>query len=185
MKLDLAELSVTEILKLYSEVMYQLAAKNITSSSNNPVADYTENLVCEALSLDRYQQSTAGYDAIDPATSLKYQIKGRRITPSNKSTQLSSIRNLDKRPFDILVAVVFKSNFKIDYAIKFQWESLKGITYVKHTNSWKLMANKSWLGKSGVEDITKALEKTESSWGSRKHLYLRSEENKSKPRGIR
>ncbi len=58
MKFNLEELSVTEILKLYSDVMFQLAYKNITSSSNNPVADYTENLVCEALSLDKYRQST-------------------------------------------------------------------------------------------------------------------------------
>jgi hypothetical protein len=104
-----------ELLLAYVAVMAELRRRGIIRSSNNPVADYAEGLIARSLNLTLAGRSAAGYDAVD-SQGLKYQIKGRRLTPENPSTQLSHIRRLESRPFDVLAAVIFDVNFSVDYA---------------------------------------------------------------------
>ncbi|WP_219852944.1 hypothetical protein [Stutzerimonas stutzeri] len=60
--------------------------------------------VSPALNLTLAKNSAAGHDA-KSSDGKKIQIKGRRITASNRSRQLGVIRNLDKNDFDELIAV--------------------------------------------------------------------------------
>lgn len=154
MDLALEALSVAELLRLYADIVEDLRRRGITRSDNNPVADYTEHLVAGALGLEPASNSTAGYDATDSA-GLRYQIKGRRLTKHNRSTQLSAIRNLENRPFDYLVAVVYRADFTVDYAAQIPYDVV--VTRSRpdlHTNSARFMMTRNVLDDPGVIDLS-------------------------------
>lgn len=111
--MDWSQLDDEQLLGAYCSLMAELKDRGVVRSSNNPVADYTETLVSRALGLSFESQSQAGYDARG-ADGTRYQIKGRRLTSHNKSTQLSALRNLANRPFDTLAAVAYSQARKDD-----------------------------------------------------------------------
>jgi hypothetical protein len=102
-----------ELLQLYGRLMEELRQRKLIRSSNTPVSDYAEKIVCEKLKLSLQRKSSKGHDAIDEKRGTKYQIKARRLTRHNKSRQLGVIRNLDQRLFDYLIAVFFDEFFNI------------------------------------------------------------------------
>jgi len=110
--IDLENLENTDLLELYGRLMEELRQRRLVRSSNNPVSDYAEKIVCEKLKLSIQKQSSKGYDAIDEKSGTKYQIKARRLTSHNRSRQLGVIRNLDQKLFDYLIAVIFNEYFK-------------------------------------------------------------------------
>ena len=109
---DFSKESDSELLAAYSELMEELRQRNVTRTSNNPVADYAEKVAVERLHLRQVGKEQKGFDAVD-AQGYRYQIKARRITKHNASRQLSVIRNLSERPFDYLIAVIFNESFKV------------------------------------------------------------------------
>ena len=110
--IDLKNLENGDLLQLYGRLMEELRQRKLIRSSNNPVSDYAEKIVCEKLKLSIQGKSSKGYDAIDEKSGIKYQIKARRVTSHNKSRQLGVIRNLDQKLFDYLIAVIFDESFK-------------------------------------------------------------------------
>lgn len=108
---DLQNLENSELLRLYGSLMEELRRRKLIRSSNNPVSDYAEKLVCERMALSLTGKSSKGYDAIDEKTGIKYQIKARRLTRYNKSRQLGVIRNLNEALFDYLIGVIFDEDF--------------------------------------------------------------------------
>ena len=110
--IDLKNLENRDLLQLYGRLMEELRQRKLIRSSNNPVSDYAEKIVCEKLKLSIQGKSSKGYDAIDEKSGIKYQIKARRVTSHNKSRQLGVIRNLDQKLFDYLIAVIFDESFK-------------------------------------------------------------------------
>lgn len=68
-----------ELLSLHSEILTQLRSRGVIRTKNNPVGDYAEWLVSNALGMTLLSNSSAGADAID-ADGLKVQIKARRVT---------------------------------------------------------------------------------------------------------
>jgi hypothetical protein len=158
MQSGLQRLSVSDLLRLYCDIINELRRRGVTRSTNNPVADYTEHLVADSLRLTRTGNSASGHDAVD-AQGNRYQIKGRRVTPENSSIQLSAIRNLTGRPFDYLVAVVYRSDFTVDYAGVAPYEMVvERAVYVAHTNSHRLVMKRAVLSDSRVTDITARLQ---------------------------
>jgi hypothetical protein len=115
-KLNLENYTIKNLLKLHSEVINELRHRNVLRTHNNPVGDYTEWLVAKCLKLNLESNSSSGFDALDDKD-VRYQIKGRRITPNNKSRQLGVIRNLNQEKFDILVAVIFDAEYEIIEAV--------------------------------------------------------------------
>lgn len=154
MKVDLSNLGNSELLALHCQVMGLLRERNVVRSANNPVADYTESLVAKALGATLVTASQAGYDAVGP-DGTRYQVKGRRLTVANGSTQLSAIRNLDKAPFDHLAAVVYDANLAVLYAGLIPLSVVQQLgRYRAHTNSHTLHFRRSVLALDGVVDIT-------------------------------
>jgi len=152
--MDLGKLTDRQLLDLYCDLMAQLRDRGVVRSSNNPVADYAETLIAKALSAKLENNSKAGYDAVD-ANGARYQIKGRRLTPQNKSTQLSSMRRLETEPFDYLAAVMFDSRFNVEYAALIPRSVVSALCrYVPHTNSHAFHFRKSVLDAEGVRDIS-------------------------------
>lgn len=67
-----------ELLSLHSEILTQLRSRGVIRTKNNPVGDYAEWLVSNALGMTLLSNSSAGADAID-ADGLKVQIKAREL----------------------------------------------------------------------------------------------------------
>jgi hypothetical protein len=145
------------VLRLYCDVLEELRGRGVTRSTNNPVADYTEHLVSERLGLTRAGNSASGYDATD-AEGRRYQIKGRRLTPHNPSTELSAIRRLPERPFDFLIAVVYRHDFTVDYAGQVPVDVVVELAkYATYTNAYRFLMRRSVLSYPGVVDLTARL----------------------------
>lgn len=156
-RVDLSRHDVGALLRLYAKILEELRCRGVTRSSNNPVADYTEYLVSNKLDLTLNGNSASGFDATD-SEGNRYQIKGRRLTRQNRSTELSAIRNLPDRPFDSLIAVVYRPDFSIDYAAKVPYEVVVELAkYSKHTNAYRFLMRRSVLDDARVEDVTAAL----------------------------
>jgi hypothetical protein len=153
--LHLSTMDVRDLLLTHAALIEELRNRKIIRSSNNPVADYTEWLVAKTLNLSLEGNSSAGFDARD-GDEKHVQIKGRRLTSHNKSAQLSSFRNLDSKPFDYLIGVIYKEDFSIDYVAKIPHEVVvEKSKYRAHTNSNILNLRRTVLEDERVEDLTK------------------------------
>ncbi len=154
---DLSKLTITELLATHSAVLDELRHRNVIRSKNNPTGDYAEWLVSTKLGLTLETNSAKGFDATD-SQGLRYQIKGRRVTPENKSTQLSVIRNLDGKDFDFLVAVVFNANWQVHYAAKIPHQTVLLLaTFRPHVNGHTMHLRPAVFENQSVEDISHEL----------------------------
>ena len=146
-----------DLLQAYSELMKELRVRGIVRSSNNPVADYAEQLVATKLGLTLQTKSAKGYDAVD-SEGRRYQIKARRRTPENQSTQLSQLRNLDQKPFDFLVGVLFHADFSVEFAAVIPHPVvLADAGYSNHTNAHIFHLRPALADEAGVRDVTALL----------------------------
>lgn len=155
--MDLNEFTPKQLLQLQAQITNELQARDIVRTQNNPLGDYTEWLVANKLSLSLANNSKAGYDAIDEQ-GVKIQIKGRRITPKNKSTQLSAIRNLEEKDFDLLVAVIYNENFDILQALCIPHGVVaKYAKYRKHINGHILFIQGSLISEPEVKCLKQVI----------------------------
>ena len=128
-------LTTPQLLQYYVRILEELRAREIVRTSNNPVGDYAEWLISNQLGLTLVTNSTSGYDAID-SSGVKFQIKGRRLTPRNQSRQLSAIRNLKSHDFDYLIAVLFNEQVEVEKVVKIPHEIIgKYAQYREHVNA--------------------------------------------------
>lgn len=129
------DLNVKELLQLQASITNELITRKVVRTQNNPLGDYTEWLVANALNLSLEANSKAGYDGIN-TDGIRVQIKGRRITPKNGSRQLSAIRKYEENDFDELAAVIFDQNFNIIEALLIPHEVVgEYASYRKHVNA--------------------------------------------------
>jgi hypothetical protein len=143
-----------QLLQLHSQILDELTKRGVVKTKNNPIGDYAEWLVATSLGCVLQTNSTAGYDAIDKE-GYRLQIKARRITVSNKSRQLSAIRNLDGNGFDYLVAVIFDEGYGVKMALKIPHQIIKDYAkYSEHINGHILHLRGSMLSDLRIEDIT-------------------------------
>lgn len=95
--------------------------------NNSPVGGYAEWLVAEKLGFVLEHNSKKGYDAYDPLTGLRYQIKSRwdRGAATTQSRELNVIRNYDDNQFDYLIIVVFDEHFGVKEAYMHPHKTIK------------------------------------------------------------
>jgi hypothetical protein len=154
---SLKDFSPKELLQITGKILDELSAREIVRTSNNPVSGYTEWLVSKRLGLTLCGNSEKGFDSTDKS-GVKYEIKARRVTPANKSRQLSAIRDIQGEHFNFLIAVVYDKDFEVILALKIPRSVVVAkSTYVKSTNSYKLMAEDGLKDEPGVEDIAHLL----------------------------
>ncbi len=152
--LGLVDLTNLELLQAFASILELLRDRGLVRTSNNPVADYTEWLVCSRLGLMPERSSNRGYDGIAP-DGTKYEIKARRVTSHNSSLQLSAIRGLRDRHFDYLIGVVYEADFSIRYAAKVPHALIEpNSKFRSHTNSHAFHLRPEVLSLPGVEDLT-------------------------------
>jgi len=156
-ELGISELSNLQLLQAFAAILEELRDREIARTSNNPVADYTEWLVCQCLVLKQTPNSNKGFDAVDP-DGTRYEIKGRRITRHNSSTQFSAIRQLDNEHFDYLIGVVYEEDFTVRYGAKIPFELIApNARFTKHANAHLLRLTPAIMALDGVENITSLL----------------------------
>ncbi len=154
---DLTDTPPSALLALYVDVLAQLRQRAIIRSTNNPVADYAEYLVAQALGVQLAAKSTTGYDAIG-SDGERYEVKARRLTASNLSRQLSAIRGLPERHFDYLAGVLFAEDFTVARACLVPISVVEQeATYRSHVNAWILHLRDSLWARGDVRDITAAV----------------------------
>jgi hypothetical protein len=152
---NLSELPLLSLLRLHGRIMDELIKRGVVRSRNNPVADYTEWLVPEALGLRLETKSRKGFDALDPRTGMRYQVKGRQLSPKNKSRQLGVIRDIDEHNFDKLVGVVFGPDFTVKEAYRMSHRTAKkNSKYNEHQRGHILLLDTTVVSDPAVEDIT-------------------------------
>lgn len=151
-------MTTAEILKCHVDLMEELRNRDILRSANNPTGDLAEYLFCKALSWKQAANSKAGYDATDEI-GLRYQIKGRRIHRRNPSRQVSALRRLSEKPFDVLAGVLFDDNYNVIKAALVPHELVVSqATFRAHTNSHIFYLRDSVWKEDTVIDVTRELQ---------------------------
>jgi hypothetical protein len=151
------DFSTIELLRCYAAILDTLNARGVIRTQNNPVADYAEWVVSQALGLELTPNSKAGYDALG-ADGTRYQIKSRRIDLSKDPRQLGVIRKLDAVEFDYLIGVLFSRNFSALEAYKVPHAVIRDFARFRaHQNGYVLHLRGNVLEAPGVENISLAL----------------------------
>jgi hypothetical protein len=158
---DLSPLTVPDLLRLHASILDELRKREILRSANGPSGDYGELLFCKAFGWHLEGKSSSGHDATDDRR-VRYQIKCRRITPQNKSRQLSFIRNLPSKPFDMLAGVLLDQDFRVLRAALVPFDVVHAkATFTPHVNAWRLILRDTIWAMPGVCDVTDELRAAE------------------------
>lgn len=153
----LSDLTDKELLQLQASATNELKARGVVRTQNNPLGDYTEWLIAKALDLELQANSKAGYDGVSK-DGVRIQIKGRRVTPTNNSRQLSAIRKYADKDFDALAAVIYDEHFNIIEALLIPHELVgEYASYREHVNAHILILKGPILSDSRVQSIKQAL----------------------------
>lgn len=156
---NLLNLPVLDLLALHVEIMDELRDRDVIRSTNNPTGDLAEYLFCRAFGWEQNPNSAKGVDAAAP-DGTRYQIKGRRLHKSNRSRQLSAIRDIDG--FDFLAAVLFDHQYRVSRAALIPVSIVRSrATVVEYTKSHKFMPPDGVWDLPGVIDVTDKLRAAE------------------------
>lgn len=150
------QMNVMDLLRLHSEILTELKDRGVVRSKNNPTGDFAEWLTAKTLGLALEDNSAKGFDATD-SKGNRYQIKGRRITDDNPSTQLGVIRNLDAHEFDYLIAVILNSDWTVLRVAQIPYEQIDSLaSFREHQNGHVMHLRPSVFSCPGVLDLTNA-----------------------------
>jgi hypothetical protein len=134
----LRDMNDAELAKTWARCMRMLRVRDLVRTANTPVGDYAERVCCDLFGLERKGFSEKSVDAVD-AEGVRYQIKGRRLTPENRSRQLSAIRDIEQEPFDVLLAVFFNEDLDVQEIWSIPCEVVKEASFVARTNSTRFV----------------------------------------------
>lgn len=155
--IQFAGLSPAELLILYDDVTEELRDRGLTRTANNPVADYSELLFCEAFGWRREENSKKGHDAVCDR-GRRYQVKSRRPTRRNPSREVSVLRGLVEKRFDMLAGVLFNPDFTVARAILLPHQAVLELsTYADSKKGWRFHLRDSLWSLPEAEDVTERL----------------------------
>ena len=158
--IDLKNPPLAGLLGLYAGIMEELRRRGVARNENNPMGNLAGFLFCAAFSWQQAPNSERVLPASD-GRGMRYQIKGRRLHPRNKSRQLSAIRDLDG--FDTLAAVLFDDGHRVSRAALIPNTVVRErCKFVEYTNSHKFMLTDDVWNDGRVKDVTGELQATES-----------------------
>lgn len=153
-KINLKKLSPIQLLRKHLEIMETLKDKGVIRTRNSPVSDYAEWLVSKKLKVSLTGNSTQGVDAIGKR-GKRYQVKSRHLISSCSSRQLGVIRDLKKKQFDVLIAVLFDRNYTVKHAYSIPHRIIaEHARYSKHQNGHILIIRGDITSDKRVKNIT-------------------------------
>lgn len=147
--------SIRLLLRSYKDALSELQNRGVIRSTK-VLADYAEWLAAHALNLELAEGgATKGYDAIDRATGMRYQVKARHVIPPYMQPDLRGQGSLDNEPFDYLVGVLIGVDYEVLRAaivpIALVRERAKRI---KYTNGYRFHLASGVLSHPDVVDVT-------------------------------
>ena len=158
---DLNDMKINQLLKLYAQIEQELKSREVLHTNNNPIGDLAEYLFCRAFGWQQAPNSQKGYDAIG-TNKTRYQIKGRRLHSEDQLPQLSAIRNIEGRQFDMLAAVLFDQYYQVMRAAIVPREIVRqNSSHQKHTNSRLFILRDNVWSFDGVIDVTEDIRNAE------------------------
>lgn len=146
--------STLELLRDYARSIDALRDRGVVRT-RNVVGCYAEHLFSIALGWTLENTATRGFDARGP-DGRRYQIKARRITRLNKSTQLGDLPPDERLEFDALAAIVFAEDFSVLRAALIPTPDLFALR-TKHAKRPRFHLRESVMIMHGVEDVTDRL----------------------------
>jgi hypothetical protein len=150
----IADASVRQLLEMHGQIMDELRDRKVVRTANGPGGDYAELLFANAFGWTLAGNSASGHDAVD-ADGARYQIKSRRLSRPGASRQLSAIRNLPDKKFDVLAGVIFEANYGVSRAALIPHALLAArCRYSDHTKAWIFMLDDAVWALPGVRDVT-------------------------------
>lgn len=156
---------IPDLLREYARLMRTLHDRGVLQTSNNPVSDYAEGLVARAFNLERTTGSAQGFDARDPRSGRRVQVKARRFSARYRNVGMGFIRGLDQDLFDDLVAVVFAEDFSIHLAARMPDTVVRQVAvWVPYVGAHQVRLSRATLETAGVEDIARDLRAAASAW---------------------
>ncbi len=151
----MTEQEVVSKLKDYAAIINSLYSAGVVRTYNSPVGDCAEWIVSTKLNLLLEKNSKKGYDAIDDASGIRYQIKSRWMHPGKNSRELNVIRNYEEKQFDYLIAVIFGNDFEVAEAYKVPHDVIgEYFLYKEHQNGVVVTLGSNFIQDTRVEDIT-------------------------------
>ena len=151
--MDIKTLPPLDLIRLQTQIMDELAVRDIVHNPTQPVGDYATYLACKAFDLKREPPSTSGYDACDDE-GLRYQIKFKRLMSTTDTRQLNAIKGLEQKKFDFLIGVLFQADMSIYRAALIPFDTVTRL--VGPSAKIFMLNNKVW-DMDGVIDITDKL----------------------------
>ncbi len=152
-----------ELLRLHGAVIDELLRRGVVKSRNNPIGDFVEWLVCNRLGLRMQSNSQSAYDAIDDR-GTRYQIKSR--AEDRNRVQFSAIRNLDLGGFDHVIAVAFRTDYTMRFAVMIPHGIVKTLVrFQEHVNAHILTVSDDITRQPGVTNIAGLLNAPEGGGG--------------------
>ena len=148
----------------YVELLDALKKRGVIRTTK-VVADYTEAVVIRALGLSPAEEGTRGYDAVDPATEARVQIKARQVGPKVYNVMVGPFRDLEADLFDELVGVVLDPSFAIRRAVRVPRDVVRAkAIWVEYDRGWRLQLGPELAADPAVVDVTERLRALASSW---------------------
>jgi hypothetical protein len=100
--------------------------RGVIRTNNMPTGDIAESLVAAKFGVQLSAGNTHGYDVL--ADGIRYQVKGHRVLPGKKGKHYGAIRNIELRPFDVLIAVHLDVNFAPLEAFSVEWQAVRKLS---------------------------------------------------------
>ena len=142
-----------ELLLTHCRIIDHIRRRELHSPGGNPIAGYAELLACERLDLELSPDETIGFDAKDRTTKETYQIKHTRDPIGTPLTGI--INNLDRRPFDFLVFLIFNADLSVREAWRLPYDSvLRNARYNNANQAHNISITAGLRAKPEVEDIS-------------------------------
>lgn len=146
-----------QLLRKHFKIIEELKTRGVIRTRNNPVSGYAEWLVHRKMGFYLMGNSTQGVDAYGKK-GKRYQIKARHLISPSSSRQLGVIRNLRKKQFDILIAVMFDRNFNVVMAYTIPHGIIKRYArYSRHQNGHILILRGDILKDKNVKEVSRHL----------------------------
>jgi hypothetical protein len=153
--------SIADLLRNYGSAIDALSARGVIRTKN-VVGDYAESLFARAMNWSLESNSSKAFDARDAVRT--FQIKGRRLSPANRSCELGGMPVDASIRFDALAAVIFEANFEVLHAALVPASVLIELRTSRETARPRFVFRRSVLDVDGVEDVTDALRLAQAAW---------------------
>lgn len=157
----MTEPSVRELLAAYGQADDALLQRGV-ARSKNIVGDYAEHLFQRAFGWELAPKSTKSFDL--QSKTATYQVKARRVSPTNRSCELGAMPVDDALAFDALAAVIFEADFEILYAAIIPREVLMPLRTSRDSNRPRFVFRQACLEIPGVQVVTEHVRSAQRDW---------------------